>query len=184
MEMTTRYVSVNMELLRRNTERKIVPIDAAITFTKRYLFSYNGRFSNYLIFGGVDNEGPHIRAVYPHGSADKLPFATMGSGSLAAISIFESRWEPDMSQEDAIKLVCDATNAGVYNDLGSGYGVDIVVIRKDFHKMLRGVDVVEKTERKLNYTPKRGTTGVLTCSKIEIEIEEEEVIEHDKMDLD
>lgn len=30
--------------------------------------------------------------MYPHGSTDALPFATMGSGSLAAMSVFESRY--------------------------------------------------------------------------------------------
>jgi hypothetical protein len=35
--------------------------------------------------------------VYPHGSTDTLPFATMGSGSLAAMSVFESRYKEDLT---------------------------------------------------------------------------------------
>jgi 20S proteasome subunit beta 2 len=184
MMMTSRWVASNMDMHRRNTNREIVRIDAAVTFVKRYLYSYQGRFKNYLIFGGVDNEGPHIRVVHAHGSVDRVPYGTLGSGSLAAMAIFESRWKPDMTQEEAIKLVCDATNAGVYNDLGSGFGVDIVIIRKGFHKVVRGFERVEKPLRKLCYTPKRGTSKVLSCKKFDIEIEEENVVQDDKMEVE
>lgn len=183
MVMTSRWVEANMEMHRRNTNRKAVPVEAAVTFVRRYLYSFQGKFQNYLIFGGVDHKGPHIRVVHPHGSVDCVPYGTLGSGCLAAMSIMESRWKPDMTQEEAMKLVCDATSAGVYNDLGSGFGVDIVIIRKDSHKVIRGLNLVEKEERKLYYTPNRGATGVLSCKKIAIEIEEE-VVEHAKMEVD
>ena len=54
----------------------------------------------------------------------------MGSGSLAAMSVFESRFEEDMDEASAIALVKDAIRAGIFNDLGSGSNVDITVIRK------------------------------------------------------
>lgn len=38
-----------------------------------------------------------LQQVYPHGSTDTLPFATMGSGSLAAMSIFESGYKEDLT---------------------------------------------------------------------------------------
>jgi hypothetical protein len=38
-----------------------------------------------------------IGQVYPHGSTDTLPFATMGSGSLAAMAVFESRYKEDLT---------------------------------------------------------------------------------------
>ena len=55
----------------------------------------------------------------------------MGSGSLAAMAIFESRFVEDMEEVDAIQLVKDAIRAGIFNDLGSGSNVDVTVIRKD-----------------------------------------------------
>jgi 20S proteasome alpha/beta subunit len=36
-----------------------------------------------------------------HGSSDALPFATMGSGSLAAMAVFESDYKEDMNEEEA-----------------------------------------------------------------------------------
>ena len=164
-----------MELIRRNTYRDYVPVKAAVTFLKQYQYRFQGRMQNHLIFGGVDLEGPHIYSIHAHGSVDRIPYATMGSGSLAAMSIFESRWRSDMTQEEAVSLVCDAVNAGVYNDLGSGFGVDVVVIKKGFHKVIRGLDVVKTEKRKLDYAFKRGTTGVLSCNKIDIEVTDEEI---------
>lgn len=35
--------------------------------------------------------------IYPHGSTDTLPFATMGSGSLAAMAIFESKYREGLT---------------------------------------------------------------------------------------
>lgn len=51
--------------------------------------------------------------MFPHGSTDSLPFATMGSGSLNAMSVFESGYKDDMTQEEAEKLVARAIRYGV-----------------------------------------------------------------------
>lgn len=52
-----------------------------------------------------------------------------GSGSLAAMAVFESGWKPNLSEEEGKKLVRDAIAAGIFNDLGSGSNVDLCVIR-------------------------------------------------------
>lgn len=39
----------------------------------------------------------NVLQIYPHGSTDTLPFATMGSGSLAAMAIFESKYREGLS---------------------------------------------------------------------------------------
>jgi len=56
-----------------------------------------GHIGAALVLGGVDKDGPHIYCIYPHGSTDKLPYATMGSGSLAAMVIFEAGWKANMT---------------------------------------------------------------------------------------
>lgn len=45
----------------------------------------------------------HVSQIYPHGSTDTLPFATMGSGSLAAMSVFESKYKESLSVSKHIK---------------------------------------------------------------------------------
>lgn len=57
---------------------------------------YQGHVGAALVLGGVDSTGPHLFTIHPHGSTDKLPYVTMGSGSLAAMAVFESSWKPNM----------------------------------------------------------------------------------------
>lgn len=55
----------------------------------------------------------------------------MGSGSLAAMGVFEDGFKPDMTKEEGCKLVRDAIAAGIFNDLGSGSNIDLCVITAD-----------------------------------------------------
>ncbi|KAF6774343.1 hypothetical protein AHF37_10524 [Paragonimus kellicotti] len=94
-EMTTKMISSKVELHRLNSGRQprvILPL----RLLKDYLFGYRGYVGAALILGGVDYSGPHLYSVAPHGSSDKLPYVTMGSGSLAAMSVLESRFRFDM----------------------------------------------------------------------------------------
>ena len=80
--------------------------------------SYQGHIGAYLVLGGVDNTGPHLLTIHAHGSTDKLPYVSMGeytalhhhsssftvlimpscvgSGSLAAMAVFEDRYKPNL----------------------------------------------------------------------------------------
>jgi len=40
--------------------------------------------------------------MHPTGSASFLPYATMGSGSLAAMSVFEAKYKDDMTEKEAM----------------------------------------------------------------------------------
>lgn len=61
----------------------------------------------------------------------------MGSGSLAAMAVFESKWKPNLSEEEAKQLVSEAIQAGIFNDLGSGSNVDMCVIKKGSIKYIK-----------------------------------------------
>ncbi|GAB0087936.1 Proteasome subunit beta [Sergentomyia squamirostris] len=171
-ERTTKTIASQLELHRLETGR-IVPVSAANCMLKQMLFRYQGYISAALVLGGVDNTGPYIYCIYPHGSTDKLPYATMGSGSLAAMSVFESRWRPDMEEAEGKKLVRDAIAAGVFNDLGSGSNVDLCVIRKGSTDYLRGYEVAnEQGTRSLSYKARPGTTKVLKERLRQLDISE------------
>ena len=109
----------------------------ACTMLKRMLFRYQGNVSAALVLGGVDCNGPSLYTVYPHGSTDSLPYVTMGSGSLAAMAVFESQYKSGMTLEEAKALVHAGIMAGINNDLGSGGSVDLMVITKEGHTPLR-----------------------------------------------
>lgn len=49
------------------------------------------------MLGGVDLQGPHLHTIYPHGSTDELPYVTMGSGSLAAMAVFEAKYKKNLT---------------------------------------------------------------------------------------
>ncbi|XP_017138150.1 proteasome subunit beta type-7 [Drosophila miranda] len=171
-ERTTDIISSQLELHRLSTERN-VRVVAANTMLKQMLFRYQGHISAALVLGGVDKTGPHIYCIHPHGSSDKLPYATMGSGSLAAMSVFESRWKPDMSEKEAKLLVRDAIAAGIFNDLGSGSNVDLCVIRKDGVEYLRNYELANKKgERQLDYRFDIGATRVLHSTISDMNITE------------
>ncbi|XP_076243410.1 proteasome beta2 subunit [Calliopsis andreniformis] len=183
-EMTTQMISSRLELHRLNTGR-LVPVCTANAMIKQLLFRYQGNIGAALILGGVDFDGPHLYCIYPHGSADKHMYTTMGSGSLAAMAVFESKWKPNMTEEEAKELVADAIRAGVFNDLASGSNVDLCVIRKGSVDYLRPYDVANvKGQRHMSYQYKRGTTAVLNKSVYPIIVEKESVrrIESEPMD--
>lgn len=92
------------------------------------------------------------------------------------MAVIEPRWEPDMSEEEGMSLVHDAIASGIYNDLGSGSNVDLCIIRKNSCKNIYAYKTsVKKGERKCDYTPARGTTGVLSTKVIDFDVVEEKV---------
>jgi len=128
-ESTTNLISSGLELHRLETgsEPRVI---TALTRLKQKLFQYQGHVEAALVLGGVDSTGSHLYTVYPHGSVDRLPFATMGSGSLAAMAVFERGYKDHLEEKEAIELVSQAIQSGIYNDMGSGSNVDICVISK------------------------------------------------------
>ncbi|KAH9395740.1 Proteasome subunit beta type-7 [Tyrophagus putrescentiae] len=170
-EYVTRMISSQIELHRLNTGKQ-VPVVVANRLLKQYLFKYQGHVGAALVLGGVDKNGPSLYTIYPHGSTDRLPYVTMGSGSLAAMSVFESRWKKDMDLEEGKKLVRDAICAGIFNDLGSGSNVDICIITKDKTEYHRPYEIANlKGVRNNSYQFKRGTTEVRTAKVIPLEVE-------------
>jgi 20S proteasome subunit beta 2 len=126
----------NLELHSLSTGRK-PRVVTVMTMLKQHLFRYQGHIGAYLVVAGCDPTGAHLFTVHAHGSTDKLPYVTMGSGSLAAMSVFETQWKPNMTREQAVSLCSNAIQAGIWNDLGSGSNVDVCVITKDKTELLR-----------------------------------------------
>lgn len=133
-----------------------------MTMLKQHLFRYQGHIGAYLVVAGCDPTGSHLFTVHAHGSTDKLPYVTMGSGSLAAMSVFETQWKPGMTREQAVDLCANAIQAGIFNDLGSGSNVDVCVITKEKTQLMRNYIQPNQREKKMrNYKFQRGTTAVL-----------------------
>lgn len=169
-EKTTELISSQMELLRLNTGEHLQSrVITACTLLKRMLFRYQGHVSAALVLGGCDIHGPHLYQIYPHGSTGKLPFTTMGSGSLAAMAIFESEFRDDLTESEALRLVQRAILAGIFNDLGSGSNVDTCIVRVDGTVTMGRNEIMPNEVKPLRAMVKRsdvlnmraGTTAVL-----------------------
>lgn len=111
-----------------------------------------------------------------------LPFGTMGSGSLAAMGILETRYKDNMNQEEAIELAKMAIEAGIFHDLGSGSNVDIYVIKRDGCQKMESYRVYNQKvfSNSANYVFPKGTTEILET--IEHKWSKIEVVE-DKMEI-
>ena len=158
-EFTTALISSRLELHRFATGRKSRVV-TAMTMLKQMLFKYQGQIGAALVLGGCDINGPQLYTIYPHGSTDKLPFVTMGSGSLNAMAVFESKWKKDLDRESAIELVSEAIQAGIFNDLGSGSNVDVTVITDSETVVLRNYHTPnERGIKEQSYTFSPGTTS-------------------------
>jgi hypothetical protein len=117
---------------------------------------HQGQIGAALVLGGIDETGPHLFTIHPHGSTDKLPYVTMGSGSLAAMAVFESYWRPKLTRAEAIELIVEAVEAGIFNDLGSGSNVDVCIIEEKGTENLRNYKTPnEKVAKAQNYKWRR-----------------------------
>lgn len=162
-EYVTDWMRSSLHLHSLNMDNKPARVITAMTMLKQKLFRYHGYIGAALILGGIDPvDGPQLYTIHPHGSTDKLPFVTMGSGSLAAMSIFESGYRPNMDEASAVSLVTRAIQAGIFNDLGSGSNVDVVVLNSNGAQILRNhVKPNERSKKERSYIYPRGTTIVI-----------------------
>lgn len=181
-DQVTKMVEKSLALHRMETGRENVRCVTACRMLSQHLFKYQGHVSTGLILGGVDCKGPGVYSIAPHGSTAKLPYTTQGSGCLAAMSILEASWRPDLNEFEAKKLVAEAVKAGILCDGYSGSKVDIVVVTKDRGaEVTRPFEIVcDKGEREGVYNFKPGSTAVksMKVSKIAYDVVEEvEVME-------
>jgi 20S proteasome subunit beta 2 len=179
-EFTTALISSQLELHSMDTGRK-PRVVTCMTMLKQHLFKYSGHIGAYLIVAGVDPTGTHLFSVQAHGSTDKLPYMCLGSGSLAAMGILETQWKPDLSRDEAVKLACDAIQAGILNDLGSGSNVDVAIITKDKTTLKRNyITPTEKRKKNQSYKYARGTTAIL-AEEVLIKNEQGQYVSEEKL---
>jgi len=180
LEHTTQLMESQMELLKMATGTP-TRVCTVVRRLSQMLFKYQGYVGCALVLGGVDVTGPHLYQIYPHGSTDKLPFTTMGSGSLAAMAILESEYNENMTIEEGKALVAKAIRAGIFNDLGSGGNVDVCVITKDSGgTILRNHEKPNERKFKAQYKGfPVGTTPVLKTDILKLCTVEDDVVMKD-----
>ncbi|MEM0065682.1 MAG: archaeal proteasome endopeptidase complex subunit beta [Sulfolobales archaeon] len=103
---------------------------AKLLSTLLYQYKYYP-FLSEIIFGGIDETGPHLFVMDPLGSLIEDSYAAIGTGAPIAIGIIEGGYREDLEVSEAEKLVFNAVRAAISRDAVSGDGVDIAVVARD-----------------------------------------------------
>jgi len=163
LDHQTDLMASEMKMLALQMGGRQTRVSSVVRKLSSKLFNHQGYIGCALIMAGVDINGPSLFQIYPHGSTDRLPFACMGSGSLAAMAVMESRFKDDLTIEEGKALVADAIRAGIFNDLGSGGNVDVCVVTRDTYNHTRAYDApnprIYRALKPIQFPP--GTTTVL-----------------------
>lgn len=128
MQILTREVGAYLNLYSFEREQSVTVRTAAklmgsMLFERRY-FPYITQ----TIVGGIDEAGPKLFVLDPLGSVIEDKFTAIGSGSEIAMGLLESDFKEDMAVDDAKGLVRKAVKAASARDIGSGEGLDMLII--------------------------------------------------------
>jgi proteasome beta subunit len=128
MQTLTREVSAYLNLYSYERELSVTVRTAAklmgsMLFERRY-FPYITQ----TIVGGIDETGAKLFVLDPLGSVIEDKFTAVGSGSEIAMGLLEIEYKESMSVEEAKGLVRKAVKAASARDIGSGEGLDMLII--------------------------------------------------------
>ncbi len=128
IETLVRIMKIQLHQFEIENGRKM-DVRSAAKLLSVILYQYKYMpFLSEIIFGGVDDKGPHLIVMDSLGSLIDDDYAVVGSGGPIAIGVIESNYHKDMSLSDAEKLAVEAIRAAVKRDVASGDGVDVAVI--------------------------------------------------------
>jgi proteasome beta subunit len=128
MQILTREVSayLNMYVYEREqsvTVRTAAKLMGSMLFERRY-FPYLTQ----TIVGGIDETGSKLFVLDPLGSVIEDKFTAVGSGAEIAMGLLETDYKDGITVDEAKGLVRKAIKAASARDIGSGEGIDMLVI--------------------------------------------------------
>ena len=124
--MTLQIHNYEIENSRKISVRSAVRLLSVIMYQYKFM-----PFLSEVIFGGVDEEGPHLYVMDSLGSMIEDDYAAIGTGAPIAIGIIESKYNKELSAEEAKELALNAVKAAISRDATSGDGIDVIVITPD-----------------------------------------------------
>jgi proteasome beta subunit len=128
MQILTREVSAYLSMYTYEREQSVTVRTAAklmgsMLFERRY-FPYLAQ----TIVGGVDETGSKLFVLDPLGSVIEDKYTAVGSGSEIAMGLLETDYKEGITVDEAKGLVRKAIKAASARDIGSGEGIDMLVI--------------------------------------------------------
>ena len=134
IETLVRLMKIQIHQYEIENGRKL-SVKSAARLLSVILYQYKYMpFLSEIIFGGIDEEGPHLLVMDSLGSLIEDNYAAVGSGAPIAIGIIESRYREGLSVEEAEKIAVESIRAAIKRDVTSGDGIDTVVITESGSK--------------------------------------------------
>ena len=123
--------------LHRIQKQEPIPIKSLTRLTSLIFHQNRGYpFIADILVGGYDKTGPDLYNIDMFGSVEKKTFVTTGSGSPVAYGLMEEEFHENLSVEDAKILALRAVKAAITRNIGTGDGINIVIIDKDGFRLL------------------------------------------------
>lgn len=98
---------------------------------------------SHFLFAGKDKTGLNLFDIFPDGSLTEIDdFVSSGSGSVFAYGVLETLYNPNMNEEDAIKLAIKSINAALQRDSASGNGLTMIKITSEGVEEIMSKDVI------------------------------------------
>jgi proteasome beta subunit len=128
MQILTREVAAHLSIYSYEREQHVTVRTAAklmgnVLFERRYF-----PFIAQTIVGGVDETGAKLFVLDPIGSVIEDKFTAVGSGAEIAMGLLETEFREGITLDDGKALVRKAIKAASARDIGSGEGIDMLVI--------------------------------------------------------
>lgn len=144
-QMLAKFLKAEIDLYRLNIG--IEPnVDVASSLMQNILFNQGKSFIPYLvqlILAGADEKGAFvIYTLDPLGSNIKeTRYYTTGSGSPMAFGVLEDSYKESLSEDEGVQLAIRALSSAIKRDMGTGEGIDVVIINKKGFRRLEKIPV-------------------------------------------
>jgi len=123
--------------LHRIQKQEPIPIKSLTRLTSLIFHQNRGYpFIADILVGGYDKTGPDLYNIDMFGSVEKKTFVTTGSGSPVAYGLMEEEFHENLTIEDAKIIALRAVKAAITRNIGTGDGINIVIIDKDGFRLL------------------------------------------------
>ncbi len=123
--------------MHRIQKHEPIPIKSLTRLTSLIFHQNRGYpFIADILVGGYDNAGPALYNIDMFGSAEEKNYVTTGSGSPVAYGLLEEEYHDDLTVEEAKVIALRAVKAAIMRNIGTGDGINIVIIDKNGFRLL------------------------------------------------
>jgi proteasome beta subunit len=151
-QMLAKYLKAEVDLYRLNINME-PSLDVASNLMQNILFQQGKSWAPYLvqlIIAGLDDKGNYaIYTLDPMGSSIKeTRYYTTGSGSPMVFGLLEDSYRENMSEDEAVQLAVRGITSAVRRDMGSGEGIDVIIINKKGFRRLDKIPIDTVVKKK------------------------------------